>query len=162
MTFRAQKFDWEVLAIVAKDSGAVLGTASFMRIRPEHGSAEIGCIIFSKTLQKTRAASEAMYLMAKHMFDDLGYRRYEWKCDNNNAASKRAALRFGFEYEGLFRQDMVVKQKNRDTAWFSITDKEWPSVKAGFKAWLAPENFNSAGRQIKSLQDCRRPFSSPG
>lgn len=96
-----------------------------------------------------------MYLMARHAFDDLGYRRYEWKCDNLNAASKKAALRYGFTYEGLFRQDLVVKGKNRDTAWFSILDTEWPTVKSAFETWLDPDNFDAQGQQKQSLSDFR-------
>lgn len=137
------------------ESGAPLGMASYMRIRPEAGSAEVGCVVFSKKLQRTAAATEAMYLMARHLFDDLGYRRYEWKCDNANEASKRAALRLGFSFEGIFRQDQVVKGRNRDTAWYSIIDAEWPRVKAAFDAWLAPENFDEAGAQRRSLMEIR-------
>ena len=136
-------------------TGAPLGMASYMRIRPEAGSAEVGCVVFSKALQKTPAATEAMYLMARHVFDDLGYRRYEWKCNNENAASKRAAVRLGFTFEGVFRQDLVVKGRNRDTAWFSMLDAEWPAAKAAFKAWLAPENFDADGRQRKRLEEFR-------
>lgn len=136
-------------------SGAVLGMASYMRLRPEAGSIEIGCIVFSKQLQRTQAATEAMYLMASYIFDDLGYRRYEWKCNDANDASKRAALRFGFIPEGVFRQDMVMKGENRDTAWFSMLDTEWPSVKAAFEAWLEPDNFDGEGAQHRSLADIR-------
>jgi len=147
--------NWQTHILRAPDTGDVLGMASYMRIRPEAGSAEVGCIVFSKKLKRTSAATEAMYLMAKHIFDDLGYRRYEWKCDNANEASKRAALRLGFTSEGTFRQDMVVKGRNRDTAWYSIADGEWPKVKVAFEAWLAPENFDAEGRQRQSLQDIR-------
>jgi RimJ/RimL family protein N-acetyltransferase len=131
-----------------------------MRLRPEHGSVEIGCVVFGKALQKTRGATEAIYLMAKHAFSDLGYRRFEWKCDNDNADSKNAALRFGFEFEGVFRNDMVMKGRNRDTAWFSIIDTDWPIVKAGFETWLSAQNFDENGRQISSLRDCRKGASS--
>ncbi|RZV35992.1 MAG: N-acetyltransferase, partial [Acidimicrobiales bacterium] len=137
MDYGAKMFGWIPMAIVRASDERALGMASYMRLRPEHGSCEVGCIVFGHELQRTRAATEAMYVMARHVFDDLDYRRYEWKCHNDNAASKRAALRFGFAYEGLFRQDLIVKGKNRDTAWFSITDTEWPGVKAGFEAWLA-------------------------
>ncbi|WP_375202151.1 GNAT family N-acetyltransferase [Hyphococcus sp.] len=142
-------------AATAAPLGQPLGMASYMRIRPEAGSAEVGCVVFSKKLQRTPAATEAMYLMAKHLFEDLGYRRYEWKCNNANEASKRAALRLGFSFEGVFRQDQVVKGANRDTAWYSIIDGEWPRVKAGFEAWLAPENFDAAGGQRRSLLEIR-------
>jgi len=128
-----------------------LGMASYMRIRPEHGSAEVGCVAFSKKLQRTSAATETMYLMARHLFDDLGYRRYEWKCNDANDASKRAALRLGFVFEGVFRQDMVMKGGNRDTAWYSIIDSEWPKCRTAFEAWLAPENFDGTGAQKQSL-----------
>jgi len=132
-----------------------LGMASYMRIRPESGSAEVGCVAFSKKLQRTSAATEAMYVMARHLFDDLGYRRYEWKCNNANEASKRAAIRLGFTFEGVFRQDMVMKGQNRDTAWYSMLDSEWPEAKAAFEAWLDPRNFDSAGQQRRSLSEIR-------
>lgn len=144
---------WNMMALCDAVSGRALGTASYMRIRPTAGSVETGCIVFGPELQKTRAATEAMYLMARHALDDLGYRRYEWKCDNLNAASKRAALRYGFQYEGLFRQDLIVKGKNRDTAWFSITDIDWPDVKTKFETWLDPANFDASGHQKKRLQE---------
>ncbi len=147
--------NWRTHIIRAAETEEVLGMASYMRIRPEAGSVEIGCIVFSKQLQRTPAASEAMYLMARHIFDDLGYRRYEWKCNDDNAASKSAAERLGFKFEGVFRQDMVVKGENRDTAWFSIIDSEWLQVKAGFEAWLSPDNFDSEGRQRRPLRQCR-------
>jgi len=147
--------EWRTHILVEPQTNEVLGMASYMRIRPEHGSAEIGCIVFSKKLQRTPAATEAMYLMAKHLFDDLGYRRYEWKCNNENAASKGAAERLGFSFEGIFRNDMVVKGQNRDTAWYSIIDLEWPNVKAAFEAWLVPENFDDDGGQHCALASCR-------
>lgn len=150
-----ERQNWMTYIFREPETGEVLGMASFMRIRPEAGSIEIGCIIFSKKLQKTPAATEAMFLMVRHIFDDLGYRRYEWKCDDGNEASKRAAARLGFTFEGLFRQDLVVKRQNRDTAWYSIIDSEWPKVKAAFEAWLTPENFDKAGQQERSLQDIR-------
>jgi RimJ/RimL family protein N-acetyltransferase len=129
--------------------------ASYMRIRPEAGSAEVGSVVFSKALQRTAAATEAIFLMARHLFEDRGYRRFEWKCDNQNAASVRAARRFGFTAEGVFRQDMVVKGRNRDTAWFSILDGEWPRIRSAFEQWLAPENFDPAGQQRRSLAAIR-------
>jgi RimJ/RimL family protein N-acetyltransferase len=154
----AEEFDrsrvnggWNTCAIRVKESGKVEGMLSYMRMRPEHGSVEIGCVAFGHCLQRTAAATEAVYLMAQHAFDDLGYRRVEWKCDNANEASKRAALRFGFTYEGLFRQDMVRKGANRDTAWYSIIDKEWPKVRTGFDRWLDPANFGPKGEQIRPL-----------
>jgi len=155
MAFVAERQHWITYIFRDATTKAVLGMASYMRIRPEAGSVEIGCIIFSKKLQKTPAATEAMYLLARHLFDDLGYRRYEWKCHDGNDASKRAAARLGFSFEGVFRQDMVVKGENRDTAWYSIIDSEWPKVKAAFESWLATENFDKAGQQLRSLQDIR-------
>lgn len=151
-----QEFGWEVMVIRKANGGAVLGMAGFMRIREPHGSAEIGCVAFGRALRRTAAATEAMYLMARHIFEELGYRRYEWKCHNENAASRRAAARFGFEFEGVFRQDMVIRGHNRDTAWFSIIDREWPSVKAAFEAWLAPANFDASGHQKQSLEAFRK------
>lgn len=147
--------EWNTSVIRVKETGRAEGMASFMRMRPEHGSVEIGCVAFGPRLQRTAAASEAVYLMARHVFDDLGYRRFEWKCDNANEASRRAALRFGFTYEGLFRQDMVRKGANRDTAWFSIIDKEWPAVRAAFERWLDPSNFGADGQQIRGLSSIR-------
>jgi RimJ/RimL family protein N-acetyltransferase len=122
---------------------------------PEHGVIEIGHIWFAPRLQRTRAATEAIYLMARHSFDDLGYRRLEWKCDALNEPSRRAADRFGFTFEGVFRQHMVVKGRNRDSAWFSILDGEWPRIRSAFEAWLAPENFDADGRQRQSLAAVR-------
>lgn len=148
--------NWRVMALQSRRDPFGVGVAAYMRIRPEHGSVEVGSIILSRALQRTAAATEAMCLMARHAFEDLGYRRYEWKCDARNAPSRAAALRLGFVYEGTFRNDMVVRGENRDTAWFSITDAEWPRVKAGFEAWLAPENFDDQGEQRRSLAACRR------
>lgn len=143
---------WQTMVIRSKASGEILGVASYMRIREMHGSAEVGAVAFNKKMQRTTIATDAMYLMARHVFCDLGYRRYEWKCNNANAASKRAALRFGFAYEGVFRNDMVAKGKNRDTAWYAITGEDWPSVQAGFEAWLTPGNFDVSGIQRQSLK----------
>jgi RimJ/RimL family protein N-acetyltransferase len=125
--------------------------ASYLNIVPANGCIEIGHIWFAPPLQRTRGATEAIFLMMRHVFDDLGYRRLEWKCDALNEGSKRAARRFGFTYEGTFRQHMVVKGRNRDTAWFSLLDREWPAVRAAFETWLAPDNFDTAGRQRASL-----------
>ena len=146
--------NWQTHLLRSVETGEAVGMASYMRIRPEHGSVEIGCIMFSHKLKRTPAATEAMYMMARHIFD-LGYRRYEWKCNDSNEASKRAALRFGFTFEGTFRQDMVMKNENRDTAWYSMLDSEWPDAKEAFEAWLAPENFDEAGKQRRSLSDLR-------
>jgi RimJ/RimL family protein N-acetyltransferase len=127
------------------------GVASYLRITPEHGVIEIGNIWFGASLRRTTAATEAIYLLAAHAFDDLGYRRLEWKCDSLNQASRRAAERFGFRFEGVFRRHMVVKGRNRDTAWFAITDDEWPAVGASFRAWLGPDNLDAGGTQRRTL-----------
>jgi RimJ/RimL family protein N-acetyltransferase len=142
-------------AVVDQATNRPAGMASFMRMVPEHGVIEIGHIWFSPTLQRTRQATEAVYLMARHAFDDLGYRRLEWKCNALNERSLRAALRFGFKYEGVFRQHLVVRDRNRDTAWFSILDREWPSIRAAFESWLDPDNFSADGRQRRSLSAIR-------
>jgi RimJ/RimL family protein N-acetyltransferase len=131
--------------------GEPAGTASYMRIDRGAGSIEVGSITYAPRLQKTAAATEAMYLMMRRAFDELGYRRYEWNCDALNAASRAAAERLGFTYEGLFRQATVYKQRNRDTAWFSIIDSEWPVRRAALEAWLDPANFDADGVQKQSL-----------
>jgi RimJ/RimL family protein N-acetyltransferase len=138
-------------AIIPADIGAAAGYASYLRMEPAHGVIEVGNILLSPPLQRTTAATEAMYLMARHVFDELGYRRYEWKCNALNAPSRRAAQRLGFTFEGIFRQHMVIKGKNRDTAWFSMLDNEWPARKQTFESWLNPANFDSHGRQRQSL-----------
>ncbi|MDE3189041.1 MAG: GNAT family N-acetyltransferase [Acidobacteriota bacterium] len=139
------------LAIVPTETGLAAGYASYMRMEPAHGVVEVGNILLTPGLQRTTAATEAMYLMARHVFEDLEYRRYEWKCNAENAPSRRAALRLGFTFEGIFRQHMVVKGRNRDTAWFSMLDTEWPERKRAFEAWLEPENFDDGGQQRKRL-----------
>jgi RimJ/RimL family protein N-acetyltransferase len=141
------------LAIVPLASGKAEGYASYMRMDPANGVIEVGNILMTPSLQKTTAATEAMYLMARHVFEDLGYRRYEWKCNANNAPSRRAALRYGFTFEGIFRQHMIVKGRNRDTAWFSMLDTEWPARKTAFESWLDPGNFDAEGRQRRSLAE---------
>ena len=132
-----------------------VGVASYLRIEPEMGVVEVGHLSYAPALQRTPAATEAMFLMMRHAFDDLGYRRYEWKCDALNAPSRAAAERLGFRYEGTFRNHVVMKGRNRDTAWFSITDAEWPALRRGFETWLAPENFDAEGRQRVRLSDLR-------
>lgn len=127
------------------------GYASLMRMDPANGVIEVGNVMFSPALQRTPAATEAMYLMMRYIFEELGYRRYEWKCNALNLPSRRAALRLGFTFEGIFRQHMIVKGQNRDTAWFSIVDSEWPARKQIFEAWLAPENFDAEGQQKRAL-----------
>ena len=128
-----------------------LGLASYLRITPEFGVIEIGHIWFSVPLQRSTAATEVIYLLARHAFDDLGYRRLEWKCNALNAASRRAAERFGFTFEGVFRKHQLVKGRNRDTAWYAITDDQWPTIRPGFEAWLARENMDGDGRQRQPL-----------
>jgi RimJ/RimL family protein N-acetyltransferase len=142
-------------AIVDKATEQVEGRQCLMRIDPVHGVIEIGSILWGPGMARGRVATEALYLFALYAFEGLGYRRFEWKCNNENAPSKRAALRFGFSYEGLFRQHMVQKGQNRDTAWYAMLDGEWPALKAGFEAWLDPSNFDDAGRQKRRLQDCQ-------
>jgi len=141
------------LAIIPRDDGKAEGYASFMRMDPANGVVEVGNILMTPSLQRTTAATEAMYLMARHVFEDLGYRRYEWKCNANNAPSRRAALRYGFTFEGIFRQHMIVKGQNRDTAGLSMLASEWPQRRAAFEAWLKPENFDPEGRQRQSLAE---------
>lgn len=132
--------------------GRPVGVASYLRLDEVNGSVEVGGIVYAEELQRTTAATEAMYLMARHVFDDLGYRRYEWKCDALNGPSRRAAERLGFSYEGTFRNALVYKGRNRDTDWLSITDAEWPAVRDGFERWLDPANFDGCGNQIVSLR----------
>ncbi len=151
----ASSMDPLFFTILDAETGTPQGMASFMRMAPEHGVIEIGHIWFAPSLQRTRMATDAIYLMARHSFDVLGYRRLEWKCDALNEPSRRAAERFGFTFEGVFRQHLVVKGRNRDTAWFSMLDSEWPAARAAFEAWLAPGNFDAAGRQRRSLADIR-------
>jgi RimJ/RimL family protein N-acetyltransferase len=147
----ADSTDPRFYAIVDRASGLALGRAALMRVDPVHRVIEVGSILYSRRLQRTRGATEAMYLMARYVFEELGYRRYEWKCNALNEASRVAALRLGFTFEGVFRQHMIVKGRNRDTAWYSIVDTEWPARKARFERWLSPENFDGAGRQRTSL-----------
>jgi RimJ/RimL family protein N-acetyltransferase len=142
-------------AIIDAATERAVGTAALMRIEPAHGVIEVGYITFTPQLKKTRASSEAMYLLMRYVFDELGYRRYEWKCDSLNAPSRQAARRYGFEFEGIFRQALVYKDRNRDTAWFSITDKDWPRIRAAFEAWLNPENFDAGGQQRRALAAIR-------
>ena len=152
---RAPLNDPLAFTIIDREAEAARGIATFMSIVPEHGVIEIGHIWLSPQLQRTRQATEAIFVMARHAFDVLGNRRLEWKCDAANAASRRAAERFGFVFEGIFRQHRVIKGRNRDTAWFSITDADWPARRAAFEAWLAPENFDSSGLQRRSLAQLR-------
>jgi RimJ/RimL family protein N-acetyltransferase len=140
-------------AIEPDEAGRALGQAGYMRIDPPNGTIEIGSIFFAPGLRRTAAATEAIFLLARHVFDDLGYRRLEWKCNALNAGSRAAAERFGFRFEGVFRQDEVIKGRNRDTAWFSMLDDEWPALRAAFEAWLDSANFDADGNQKRSLGD---------
>ena len=144
-------------AVIDRALGKATGVASYLRIQPENGSIEVGHINFSPLLQRNRAATEAMYLMMKHAFD-LGYRRYEWKCDALNAPSRAAAQRLGLSYEGIFRQATVYKSRNRDTAWYATTDSDWPALRATFDQWLDDRNFDESGRQVVRLSDLTQPL----
>ena len=139
-------------AVIDKASGRAAGRQALMRITPEHGVIEIGHILWGPAISRTRAATEALYLATRHVFDDLGYRRFEWKCNNLNEPSKAAAQRFGFSFEGVFRQHMWGKGANRDTAWFSMLDREWPAIKREYERWLDPANFGPAGMQLSKLR----------
>jgi RimJ/RimL family protein N-acetyltransferase len=143
-------------AIVAQSTGRAVGFETLMRIDPAHRCIEVGNILYGRSLQRTPGATEAQYLLMRYVFEDLGYRRYEWKCNALNAPSRRAALRFGFSFEGIFRKHMIVRGRNRDTAWYSMLDDEWPAAKAAFERWLAPANFDAAGNQRESLSALRR------
>jgi RimJ/RimL family protein N-acetyltransferase len=132
-------------------SGRAVGISTLMEIKPVTRVIEVGHIVYTPALQRTRLATEAQYLLAKYVFETLGYRRYEWKCNALNAPSWRAALRYGFVFEGTLRQHMIAKARNRDTAYFSMLDSEWPARKAAFEQWLSPDNFDKEGRQRKSL-----------
>lgn len=144
-----------VYAIVDQASGRAVGVESFMRIDRANGVIEIGGINFSRQLQHTSGATEAIFLLMRRAFDELGYRRFEWKCDSLNAPSRRAALRLGFQFEGIFRQHVIYKGRSRDTAWYAIIDSDWPAIKAAFVAWLQPDNFDASGVQRHSLARLR-------
>lgn len=137
---------------ILDEAGTPAGLASYLRITPDTGTIEVGHIHYSVALRRSRAATETMYLMMRRAFDELGYRRYEWKCDDLNAPSRRAADRLGFVYEGTFRKHTIYKGRSRDTAWYSIVDDEWPTLRAAFEAWLDPANFDTAGRQRSALR----------
>jgi RimJ/RimL family protein N-acetyltransferase len=142
-------------AVIELKSGRAVGTLALMRIDPANGVIEVGFVTFSPLLKRTPVSTEVQYLLMKHIFEQLGYRRYEWKCDSLNAPSRQAAQRLGFQFEGIFRQAVVYKGRNRDTAWFSIVDSEWPALRAAFERWLAPENFDAQGQQRASLAAMR-------
>ena len=146
-------------AVIDRASGKAVGTFALMRIEPVHGVIEVGSVTFSPRLKQTPVSTEAQYLLMRYVFDDLGYRRYEWKCDSLNAPSRKTALRLGFQFEGIFRQAIVYKGRNRDTAWFAIIDQDWPLVKAAFERWLSAENFDADGKQRASLASLRQAAS---
>jgi RimJ/RimL family protein N-acetyltransferase len=148
---KAKSEDPLFFAIIDNESGKPVGYQTFLRIEPAHRVIEVGNILYSHAMQRTPGATEAQYLFARYVFDDLGYRRYEWKCNALNAPSRRAAQRFGFTFEGVFRQHMIVKGRNRDTAWYAMLDHEWPTRRVAYERWLAPANFDADGRQIVSL-----------
>lgn len=147
-------------AVINKTTGKCGGFQAFLRLRPEHGSIEVGSVLWGDDIARTHRATEAIYLMAKHVFDDLGNYRFEWKCNNLNAASKRAAVRFGFTYEGVFRKDMIVKNTHRNTAWFSMLDEEWQILKPIYQAWLEPDNFDAEGQAKTRLATPRHQPAS--
>lgn len=148
--------------VIAADTGKAVGTAALMRIEPVHGVIEVGSIVFSPRLKKTRAATESMFLLMRRAFDELGYRRYEWKCDSLNAPSRAAARRYGFTFEGIFRNALIYKGRSRDTAWFSITSTEWPRIRTAFQTWLDPHNFDAQGVQRQRLADTHVTEPPPG
>ena len=149
-----------VFAVVDRASGKAAGRQSLMRIDTANGVIEIGGIYWGPLVSRRPAATEALYLFADYAFEELGYRRFEWKCHDMNEPSKRAAARFGFKFEGVFRQHVVFKGGNRDTAWFSIIDGEWPALRRAYRAWLDPGNFDAAGRQRRKLEDFRAEFGA--
>jgi len=151
----AESRDPQFYTVVDQKHGRALGLLSYLRITPKDGCIEIGHITFGAGLQRTPGATEAVYLLARRAFDELGYRRFEWKCNARNVRSRRAAERFGFSYEGLFRQHMVVKGESRDTAWYSLLDSEWPRCREAFQRWLAADNFDGEGRQKQRLEELR-------
>ncbi|MGE0444326.1 MAG: GNAT family N-acetyltransferase [Vicinamibacterales bacterium] len=158
---KAQSSDPLFFAIVDRASGRALGVAAYLRLDPSNRVVEVGHILFGRGLQRTAAATEAMYLMARYVFEELGYRRYEWKCDTRNEPSRRAAERLGFTFEGVFRQHMIRKGQNRDSAWFSMLDGEWPANKQAFERWLDPANFDAAGKQRRTLGSLRLASADP-
>jgi RimJ/RimL family protein N-acetyltransferase len=153
---KAASDDPLLYTIVSRASERPAGVAALMRIKPRHRVIEVGNIVYTSALQRTREATEAMYLLARYVFEDLGYRRYEWKCNTLNEASQRAARRLGFSFEGIFRQHMIVKGRNRDTAWFAMLDSEWPARKREFERWLELSNFDEEGRQRTALSMPKR------
>ncbi|MGV8936468.1 MAG: GNAT family N-acetyltransferase [Allorhizobium sp.] len=151
---------WVTCVFRDNANGMIVGMASYMRPDPKNGVVEVGAVAHGPDMKRSPIATEAHYLMARHVFEDLGYRRYEWKCHNDNAPSKAAAKRYGFTFEGIFRQHMVSKGGNRDTAWYSMIDSDWPLLKASFDAWLSPDNFSADGDQIAKLEDIRAKLTA--
>ncbi len=147
--------EWLYFAVIDRSTGACGGRHALMRIRPEHRSIEIGDVLWGRGIARTRIATESLFLTARYVFEELGYRRFEWKCNDLNLPSRQAAARFGFQYEGVFRQDMIVKGKSRDTAWFSMLDSEWPALKPVYEAWLDPANFDTDGIAKSRLATAR-------
>lgn len=156
----ATSLQWVTLVFIENASSDVVGMATYMRPDPKNGVVEVGSVAHGPKMKRSPLATEAHYLMARHVFDDLGYRRYEWKCHNENEPSKTTARRYGFTFEGVFRQHMISKGKNRDTAWFSIIDSEWPGIREAFEAWLSPDNFNEDGTQKRKLEEIRAGLSA--
>ena len=155
----ARSTDPKHYAVIDTRLGKAVGTLSLMRVDPGNGAIEVGNVAFSPLMKQKPASTEAQFLLMQYVFDELKYRRYEWKCDSLNAPSRKAADRLGFSFEGIFRQAVIYKGRSRDTAWFSIIDKEWASLKAAFLAWLAPANFDSEGKQIRTLAEIRKEQS---
>lgn len=155
----AKTSDPKQFAVISNHSGKALGTISLMRVEPLHGVIEVGYVVFSPLLKQQTAATEAQFLLMAYVFDDLKYRRYEWKCDSLNAPSRKAAERLGFTFEGIFRQAVVYKGRSRDTAWYSITDKEWPMLKQAFQSWLSKSNFDANQSQIHRLTSIRQSLN---
>lgn len=152
---KAESEDPLFFTLAPLTAGVASGIAAYMRIKPDYGVIEIGNIWFGTAMQRTIAATETIYLLARHAFDDLGYRRLEWKCNALHAVSRRAAERFGFTFDGIFRQHMVIKGRNRDTAWYSMIDEDWPVFRTAFERWLEPSNFDASGRQRRRLIELR-------
>jgi RimJ/RimL family protein N-acetyltransferase len=155
----ASSIDPQHYAVIDRKTSKAAGTLALMRIDPKQGVIEVGSIMFSPLLQQTPTSTEAQFLLMTYVFDELGYRRYEWKCDSLNAPSRKTAERLGFKFEGIFRQAIVYKGRNRDTAWYSIIDEEWPQLKRAFQTWLSAQNFDEQGQQRKSLTDVRRLYA---
>lgn len=151
-----KKAGWLTEVFVDKASGQVVGMANYMRADPANGVVEVGGVAHGPAMARSPMSTEAHYLMARHVFEDLGYRRYEWKCNNENEPSHAAARRYGFTFEGVFRQHMLSRGKNRDTAWYSMIDTEWPRLAKAFAAWLSPENFSAEGLQKRRLEEIRK------